>query len=1049
MANEQPTVFQRLRNVMISMGAGSSEAKRQPVSYDIQIPQSEVLYAFDNKEARDQKLLQLKQQKLLSYQWRKNGYESSMAALAGSTQVRVMYRDVDLMDQWPEIHSGLDILSEEATTLKKGKMLNVYSKSERIKAVLEDLFVNRLDIMMMLPMITRDTCKYGNEFMFLNIDQNEGIIGWRRLDVYSMRRLENGIENAYGGPVPSANLYNLKPDEVKFIWEGHNEQVPYQSWQVAHFRLIKDSIFLPYGCITSDSRIETIDGYKEIKDIEIGDSVLTFNVETQEKEKSMVTMKQNKGVKPVYSLSTRHNEIKATSDHKFLCLSGENLDYKELKDIKIGDLIVVDNSSNKCNNVVRIDKKYPTSEECNLLKTMKWWNDYSKYIPDFVDKDFARFFGFMLGDGWITNKKLISFALGEYNTENNEFFNYLKKITGKTPKYVRPYNKFLKNEFSQVIVNSKSLATALYRMGFIDGFSKKRIPSWVYSCSDEIKKAFISGLMSADGSYNIDKYGILRCQIELANEELIKDFKTLIQSLGYKTSNVKSRNRIGKTSSPYNGRIKITSRCETFYFYYYESINKQEKKYDFSNRKKDGFKLEKVQSVNYCGEMETYDITVNNDNSNFFANGIVTHNCSYLNGARRHWRMLSMLEDAIFLHRLERSVERRIFKVNVGNIDEADVPAYLQEFANNFKRAPIVDPQTGQIDLRKNYLDVSTDYFIPVRPGQDPSSIDTLQGANFQNGMEDIEYFEKKILSMLKIPKTYLNFNEAQGKGQNLSLMDVRFSRTINSIQQTIIMELTKIAIIHLYLLGFVDDLTNFTLSLNNPSNQIELMELDNMTKRVSLASTALAEQGGGIPLMSWHDVQKEILGKTDAEIADILNQIRLESAIANELQLTSQIIKNTGLFKQVDRIYGEPGAKYNFNAMEGDGIGGGPMGGGGGGMPPMDGGFGDDMGDLGGPDDEGGDISGDEGSEDLGDMGGGAPLQEVKMSRGLIRGNKYTNEDVFKAYEMQVLTNKEPHYERPQIIDKGLMINEELMSKLNELEKISKDDTNGNILPD
>ena len=668
MANEKPTVFQRLRNVMISMGAGSSEARRQPVSYDIQMPQSEVLYAFDNKEARDQKLLQLKQQKLLSYQWRKNGYESSMAALAGSNQVRVMYRDVDLMDQWPDIHSGLDILSEEATTLKKGKMLNVYSKSERIKAVLEDLFVNRLDIMMMLPMIVRDTCKFGNEFMFLNIDQNEGVIGWRRLDVYSMRRLENGIENAYGGPVPSANLYNLKPDEVKFIWEGHNEQVPYQSWQVAHFRLIKDSIFLPYGA-------------------------------------------------------------------------------------------------------------------------------------------------------------------------------------------------------------------------------------------------------------------------------------------------------------------------------------------------------------------------------------------SYLNGARRHWRMLSMLEDAIFLHRLERSVERRIFKVNVGNIDEADVPAYLQEFANNFKRAPIVDPQTGQIDLRKNYLDVSTDYFIPVRPGQDPSSIETLQGANFQNGMDDIEYFEKKILAMLKIPKTYLNFNEAQGKGQNLSLMDVRFSRTINSIQQTIIMELTKIAIIHLYLLGFVDDLTNFTLSLNNPSNQIELMELDNMTKRIALAASALAEQGGGIPLMSWHDVQKEILGKTDAEIADILNQIRLESAIANELQLTSQIIKNTGLFKQVDRIYGEPGAKYNFNALEGDGMGG-AMGGGGGGMPPMDGGFGDDMGDIGGPEDEGGDIGGDEGTENLGDMEG-APLQEVKMSRGIIRGNKQANEDVFKTYEMQVLVNKEPHYERPQIIDKALMINEELMSKLNELEKIGKEDANGGILPD
>ena len=672
MAKESQTVFQRLKNVVIGTGKGASEARRTSVSYDINMPSSEVLFTFDNKEARDQKLLQLKQQKLLAYQWRKNGYESSMAALAGSSQVRVMYRDVDLMDQWPEIHSGLDILSEEATTLKKGKMLNVYSKSERIKAVLEDLFVNRLDVMSILPMITRDTCKYGNEFMFLNIgNPSDGIIGWRRLDVYGMRRIESGIENAYGGPVPSANLYNLKPDEVKFIWEGHNEQMPYQSWQVAHFRLIKDSIFLPYGV-------------------------------------------------------------------------------------------------------------------------------------------------------------------------------------------------------------------------------------------------------------------------------------------------------------------------------------------------------------------------------------------SYLNGARRHWRMLSMLEDAIFLHRLERSVERRIFKVNVGNIDEQDVPAYLQEFANNFKRAPIVDPQTGQIDLRKNYLDVSTDYFIPVRPGQDPSSIDTLPAANIQNGMEDIEYFERKILSMLKIPKSFLNYAEAQGKGQNLSLMDVRFSRTINSIQQTILMELTKIAIIHLYLLGFEDDLTNFTLTLNNPSNQIELMELDNMTKRITLASTALAEQGGGIPLMSWHDVQKEILGKTDAEISDILNQIRLESAIANELMMTSQIIKNTGLFKQVDRLYGEPGAKYQPMQQGGpDGMGG-PMGGGGGGgaMPPMGGDFGDDMDEMGGPEDDGGDLTGNEGSEDLGDMGGGAPLQEVARSRGLIRGNKNINKDVFEQYEKEVLVNKNPHFERPQIIDKGLMINEELMSKLNELEKINNS-SDGNILED
>ena len=169
MAEKKETIFQRLTNVITRTGKGAADARRT-AEYNIDIPQSEVLYSFNNKEERDQKLLQLKQQKLLAYQWRKNGYESSMAALAGASQVRVMYRDADLMDQWPEICAGLDILKEEATTLKKGVMLNVYSKSDRIKAVLEDLFVNRLDINMQLPMVVRDTCKYGNEFMFLNVD---------------------------------------------------------------------------------------------------------------------------------------------------------------------------------------------------------------------------------------------------------------------------------------------------------------------------------------------------------------------------------------------------------------------------------------------------------------------------------------------------------------------------------------------------------------------------------------------------------------------------------------------------------------------------------------------------------------------------------------------------------------------------------------------------------------------------------------------------------------------------------------------------------------
>ena len=136
----------------------------------------------------------------------------------------------------------------------------------------------------------------------------------------------------------------------------------------------------------------------------------------------------------------------------------------------------------------------------------------------------------------------------------------------------------------------------------------------------------------------------------------------------------------------------------------------------------------------------------------------------------------------MLIYRLERSIERRVFKVNVGGIDEADIPAFIQEFFNGIKRAPIIDPTTGQVDLRKNFLDVSSDYVIPVRPGADPSSIETLQAATNQTSMEDIELMINHILAVLRVPKSFLNFQEAQGKGQNLSMMDVRFNRTINEI---------------------------------------------------------------------------------------------------------------------------------------------------------------------------------------------------------------------------------------------------------------------------
>lgn len=835
------------------------------------------------------------------------------------------------------------VISHNCAMKSNGKMLNVYSKSKRVKAILEDLFVNRLHIHTDLPMIARATLKYGNQFMLLNIDEENGILGWKQLPVYEIDRVENGYTTSPSAGAIPINAADIRPDKTRFIWVGHNESTPYEDWQMAHFRLLKDSFFLPYGCIVGDTRIETENGYKEIDSISIGDRIWTFDVNKQEKVLATVSMGMFKGIKDVYSVKTRHNFIEGTSDHKLLCYEDNQLKYKEIKDIKVGDLLVIDNSNNKSNVSIKIDKSPLTEMEANLKKSIQWWTNYINYIPDYVDEEFANFLGFMYGDGWLDGNR-VCFATGEYDSFNKKYVDYLEKITNKKA-YFRKNEHKINYDIQQALVTSKCLAIILRRMGFSGKFNEKRVPEWLYSCNDKIKKAFLDGLMTADGSYNIDKFNVLRCSIELSNEQLIKDIKMLVQSLGYKSGQILSRNRCNKVRKPLSNGHIIKTKSTSYYFYYFESQNKQEKKYDVVNRKNDGFKTEKVLSNEYVGKKKTYDITVDNNNSNFFANGIVTHNCSHLHKARRAWRMWSMMEDAMLIYRLDKSIERRVFKIYVGSIDDQDVPAFIQQVADNFKRTPVIDPLTGQIDLRKNFLDVSSDYFIPVRDPSAPTPIENLTSAQNPTSMDDINYMQNKVFSALRVPKQFLNFQEAQGKGQNLSLLDVRFARMVNTLQQFLLLELNKIAMIHLHLLGLDDDIMNFTLSLNNPSAQIEALELEDLTKRVNTATQALADPGIGMPLMSLHMVLKKIMKLTDSEIKDMLNEIRLEKAMAAELANTAAIIKKTGMFDAVDNIYGDYDAMNDPNASaqqpgmgneNGMGMGmsgGGAIGGGGGGF--------------------------------------------------------------------------------------------------------------------
>ena len=213
---------------------------------------------------------------------------------------------------------------------------------------------------------------------------------------------------------------------------------------------------------------------------------------------------------------------------------------------------------------------------------------------------------------------------------------------------------------------------------------------------------------------------------------------------------------------------------------------------------------------------------------------------SILEPARRIWRQLTLMEDAMMAYRVVRSSERRVFKIDVGAIPPQDVEQYMEKIVSQLKRHSVVDASSGRVDLRYNPMSIEEDYFIPVRAGS-ATEITNLAGGANTTAIDDVKYLRDKLFSALKIPQAYLAMGDGAAEDKTtLAQKDIRFSRTIQRLQRVIIAELTKIGIIHLYTLGFRgDDLLSFSLSLNNPSKIAELQEIEHWKQKFDIAASA------------------------------------------------------------------------------------------------------------------------------------------------------------------------------------------------------------------
>ncbi len=214
---------------------------------------------------------------------------------------------------------------------------------------------------------------------------------------------------------------------------------------------------------------------------------------------------------------------------------------------------------------------------------------------------------------------------------------------------------------------------------------------------------------------------------------------------------------------------------------------------------------------------------------------------SMVEGARRIWKQLSLMEDAMLIHRIMRAPEKRVFKIDIGNINPQEVDNYMQKIINKMKKTPFVDKNTGDYNLKYNIQNLTEDFFLPVRGSDSGTNIENLQGLEYA-AIEDIDYLKNKLFAALRVPKAYLSYDENVNGKATLAAEDVRFARTIERIQRTVVSELTKIAIVHLAAQGIDDaEMTNFELTLTNASTIYEQEKVNLWSEKVRLASDAKA----------------------------------------------------------------------------------------------------------------------------------------------------------------------------------------------------------------
>lgn len=696
-------------------------------------------------------------------------------------------------------------------------------------------------------------------------------------------QLEEGqIIELDAGQIVHFRLITSDPSHVPYgKGIASNARATYKS-----LKMMEDAMLIYRLCLTGDTRVQTDSGYKYIKDIRKGDQVYCFAGPNNGLVLTPVTNSWETGLKPVFEVKSKHFKLRGTDTHPVLVLDSETneVSYVPIKDLdpkkhsftyrksinnnQLKALFSTRDLSCKLKNpeifsTKKIHHKEKVLEEfadkigvkLSSIRNFLYGSQYlnqdiafkvlknfdllctseldSKFegfcsnqnfnVPEYVDEEFARLFGFLLGDGSVDVNRIV-FAEGVYPEQNEYYAEILRKYFGNCNRY--PCKD---RTYSNYYTNSTLGAELMRSLGFIVGSHNKRIPEWAFKLPDHLKIALVRGFCDADGTTRQLLKNNWSSEIEICNLQLLEDIKELWTSAGLSSGHITTRVRKSRVG-PHGNIIPEGSYHRLFV----SDIPLQP--------------FEEIHSVKPSGEELVYDIEVAHEKHNFIANGVVVHN--------------------------SRAPERRIFYIDTGSLPATKAEQHLQRQMDKFKKSKLFNRSTGNIEESFNALAADEDFYIAVNGTKSGTKIETLPGADNLGEVDDVKYFRDKLLAALKIPKDYIvEKDQAPDRKANLSQLDVKFARVINRIQKSIERGLETIAKRHLMIKGFpLGRIEKVKVKLPAPSDMARKRQLDLDEQKARVVGAV--KQLGIFPI---EKIYKEYYQLNDHQIDEIKSTLKKE----------------------------------------------------------------------------------------------------------------------------------------------------------------------------